>query len=363
MGRKFFSAVFLQYTGIVGAGIFVLPFVFYHSNLIFSSIFLLFLTIIVVFLHRFYIDIILATPGDHQLAGYAKIYLNRRYYFLALFNLLLLSIGAIIVYQKLFVSFLSSVFSSSDPIYFSYLFVGLIFISQVFTLYKSSHNFFTPLLILLVPACLFILSLDNNQDSSVAGLYLPPATYFYGPLVFALSGFTILPEVEEVIRGTRLHHRLPLVSFLGQLLASFTYLVFTIAIIRLSGSGVTPDTVSGLRIHFPVLGIIVSLLGIAIVFRAAQNFQIITNEIFHRDFGLSVQRSQVLSFCLYLLPSVIASTSLLAVISITGAVTIFISALIICLIRFRLPRNFFTDFQLALVLFCFTSGLIYTLFF
>lgn len=361
MTLTFARAIFLQFVGTVGSGIFVLPYVFYHSNFVFGSIFLLLLGILSAVLNNFYCHIVKSTKGDHQLAGYAEIYLGPRFKQLAVFNLILLSFGAMSAYQKLFSSFLSALFPVVSN-YSPYVFVSLLGLAVIFNF--KINRFFSiliPLFILVIPIVLFFYSM-TSYGFRITYYEIPPNFLFYGPTLFALSGLTIIPEIDEILRQGRpkKHETLALASFLGVILVVAVYFFFTSSVTTLSGSSVSINAVSGLISTYPFFAIIVSVFGMITTFRASLNFIHVIHELFFRDLKLSHPISSLLSFALPLSSVFLGSVSLLTIISLTGNITIFVSALLVILIRFELPRSFWTEFFAILILVCLSFGLLFS---
>lgn len=363
MSPHFVSAIFLMFMGTVGSGIFVLPYLFAHSNLIFASIFLVFLTTITAALNQFYVEIIKKTPGDHQLTGYASIYLGPKFKLITTLNLVLLAFGAITAYSKLFTSFLNLLFPSLSLSLASILYLAFLFLSLALSRERVGLGFriLVPIFILVIPVLLFIFSLNSQfviRNSSF--LITSPSFAFFGATLFALSGFTIIPEVEETLGSNK---KLSLAVLLGLLLAALIYFLYAFSVIRLSGQSLSINSVSGLASTYPLIAKFIAIFGLVITLRASFNFLIILRELFYRDLKISKTISNSLPFLFPVLALFLRSVSLISIISLTGHLTIFISALIICLIRLRLPHTFATQFFSLLIILSLTFGLVvYTLF-
>ena len=352
---RFRSAVFLQFMGTVGSGIFVLPFLFSQSNFIFASIFLIFLTVITGFLNHFYVEIVSATEGDHQLSGYAQIYLGGKFKLVTSLNLMLLAFGAIIAYSKLFTNFTALLFPSLSVFTISGIFLFSVFLLFFFRQNLSRNVFlFIPIFMLFIPIFLFIYSLIPISEAGVLKLAAYPSFSFYGPLLFALSGFTIVPEVQETL-GT--NKKLSLVVFLGLFLAAITYFLYSFSIIKLSGQTLSIDSVTGMALVHPVLSKIIAGFGMVVTLRASFGFMIILRELFYRDLKIPLSISNYLPLLFPLAALFLKSVSLLTIISLTGHITIFISALIICLIRSKLPQTITTQFFIILIIISLSLGL------
>jgi len=330
----------MQIAAIVGSGIFVLPYFFAQSNFYFS-IFALFIAFIVTFfLNRFYIDIILRTRGDHQLAGYAQIYLGPFFRYLSIINILLLALGAITTYTKLFTTFLHLLIPSISLTLSLLIFIFLITLAFL-AVSRQLRLFFDylPAIVLFIPLILFFCSQSAPQPqfnmSSIDFSVI-------GALLFALSGFTIIPEIEEVFRHFRLSRSFVYIaSLLGLSLVVIIYYFFVYSVNRLTLGFPSQDSITSLTAINPFLGHLLAILGLIITSVATYNFLLVIKELFFRDFKISSINSHLLALSFLILPLFLLSYSLVSIISITGSVTIFLSGLTICLVRLRLPHRAF----------------------
>ena len=359
---SFISAVFLMFMGTVGSGIFVLPYLFSQSNLAFASFFLVVLGIITIALNRFYAHIVISTPGDHQLAGYAAKYLGQRFGLLATLNLLLLSFGAITAYLKLFQSFVTLLFPAIPP-FLLFVFYFLLLSTFYLLHFRPSNrlSFIVPIFMLLIPVFLFCFSFSFMGHTSYF-INRVPNFSFFGATIYALSGFTIIPEVQEILLGDgRNRHSLHRAVTLGVILVIICYFLFVIGVIRLSNNGISIDSVTGISRSLPVLAKIIAIFGSVVVLRASFGFLLILRELFFRDLHFSSLVSNLLPLSFPLFSYALGSISLITIISLTGDITIFVSALLICLIRLRLSNTFWTQFWVISIMISLSLGLLTTL--
>ena len=77
MKNKVFRAISALVGTVIGAGIFGIPYVVAKIGFLPGIFYLLTLGTLVLFLNLLYGEVILRTPGDHQLTGYAEIYLGK----------------------------------------------------------------------------------------------------------------------------------------------------------------------------------------------------------------------------------------------------------------------------------------------
>jgi len=344
--------------GTVGSGIFVLPYLFYHSNFIFSVFFLVILGMVTGVLNNFYAHIVTSTKGDHQLAGYFRIYLGKKFSNLATLNLILLSFGAIAAYLKLFTSFIGVLFPSLSPVVISAIYLIILFIS--YRLYFHPANildYVIPIFMLIIPVVVFIVSFFSGAPTNSFYLVSPKFSFF-GATIYALSGFTIIPEVQEILlKDKKNSHSLSLAVALGMMLVVLSYFLFSYGVIVISNGGVSIDSVTGLSHSLPLLAKIISTFGAVIVMRASFGFLLVLRELFFRDLRLPVFTANYLPLAFPLVALTLGSVSLISLISLTGDITIFVSALLICLIRLRLPTTFWTQFWVMSVMISLFLGL------
>lgn len=354
---RFLKAVFLQFFAAVGAGIFALPFVFYQSDFNFSVIFLVVLTMITGFLNYFYLEIVLNTAGDHQFSGYAQIYLGKNFHYLAALNLLLLGLGATVAYVKLFSNFLVILVPQLPLFMASLIFISLLITSHILRFdFVRRLESIIPAIILLIPLLLFSTAL---QTPSFPQIPISSNFSFFGPLIFALAGFTIIPEIEEVFRGRPKKYKSTLLaSFLGLFLTFLVYLIFSFSVVRVSGPYLSTDSITGIFQIYPWLGRLLAIFGMLITYQASLNFLLVIRELFYRDFHISKSISQSLPMLVPLLALFLFTVPFIQIISLTGAVTVYVSALMICAIRLKINHRWSTIVLTILILLSLTFGLL-----
>ena len=356
MFSPLFQAILLTISGIIGAGIFALPYVFVYSNFYFSVIGLAFLTLVTILLNRFYIDVILSIRTDHQLPGYINIYLGPKFRNLAVLNLLISSFGALIAYIKLATNFLLVFFPAISPALLSNIFIIVIILLFFlrFRVNLSPLNYL-PLLAIFIVLVIFSTTINLNLPPIPS---FPPVIYFFGVTAFSLSGFTILPEVEELLRHHNQRSKLYLASLWSLLTVFVVYFIFSYSIARLSGQTISPDTISGLNHVSPLLSRITSIFGLLIITTISSSFINVIKEIFFRDLKLKLSLSVLLAISFPFFSYLLKKITFLEIISLVGSVDLFISTLLICLARLKIKRNPQLWLTIFFILFVFLAGLI-----
>ncbi|MBI4217356.1 MAG: hypothetical protein HY603_00930, partial [Parcubacteria group bacterium] len=97
---------------IVGAGMFGLPYAIVQSGLFASLFYFLLLGICVTYLHLFFGEVCLRTPGKHRLIGYASLYLGFWGKALVTFSTIAGTIGVLLVFLIIGGDFLKIILSS-----------------------------------------------------------------------------------------------------------------------------------------------------------------------------------------------------------------------------------------------------------
>jgi len=352
---KFARAVASLVGTTVGAGMFALPYVFARLGFLLASFSLLSVSFLSTLLNQLYARVIIKTEDDHQLSGYAGIYLGRWGKGLAFFSLTFGLYGALIAYLLQGGKFLSTMLPI-DPIVSSGLF--WLFLSSLLVLglriTSISELFFSGsilILVLLVSLLSFSrLDLANLNPilrlrslrlrSGLAGRAgFPPLGLLdflshLGVVLFALGGTSAIPEVEEILRGEQ--EKLPKVIKLSGYLVLVLYAVFSLAVVGACGGATTPAALDGLG---KVLGQPVFLLGSALgVFALGSSYLLLgysLREVYFRDLGIP----KPLAWFLVLIPPILivffSNLGFISILSLTGMIGIGTSWFLVLLIYLR----------------------------
>jgi len=324
------KAVFLLVGTIVGAGIFSLPYAFSQSGVIFSLWGLIALTAVTLTVNLFYLRIITATKQDHQLPGYGQRYLGKSGKVWGTAAVLLSSWGALLAYVILGGDFLSLLGGGGRVTWYSavYWLAGSVCFWRGVRAIACWEKWLTLLLLILaVMLPLGGISFWQRENLVLVG-HRPLA--FYGPLLFALSGMGVIPEVEELLRSQR--QLLPRVILWGSLLPALLYLIFAFGIWGISGKKTTPDALGGLQNWSFALVKLGAAVGFLATFTSFLSLTNVVKEVFFRDLGWLEKQAKVVAIALPL-PAVFFSLDyFLPLISLTGALAIGGGGLLVLLI-------------------------------
>lgn len=241
MKKEFFDAVW-TFVGItVGAGIFGLPYVFSRAGFFTGLVVMLFVGLVMLVISLYLGEIILRTKGRHQLCGLAEKYLGMNGK-TVMFTAQALSIyGALTAYVVGSGQALAAIFGGNSLMYSILFFIVLSFVIFFgINMIERFESIFTPLKILLAVVLAFLLfkffDFSNISGFSYYNLLIP-----YGVSIFAFTGVSALPEMNEELKNKR--HMLWAIIW-GMIITFLIYLLFVLSVVGSMGDVGEVATVS-----------------------------------------------------------------------------------------------------------------------
>ncbi len=256
--RDFILKVGILSGTIIGAGIFSLPYIFASVGLIPGLVYLLISSVVFIELYRMYAEVIVSTPGDHRLVGYARQFFGAPGVWFAAISSIVQVVFVLTIYLVLSQSFANLITSSGAAFHKLVLFwvAGSSAIFLGFRKIAFLETFITGGILAII-ALIFMLGFSGSFDVIRIGgsVNWPLLLLPLGPVLFALSGRQAIPEVVKLGGDYK-----KAITF-GTALPVVAYILFIIGILALSGS-VTPDAVTGLigRVS-PIVLIAIGVMG------------------------------------------------------------------------------------------------------
>jgi len=333
----FLKAVFLLISTIIGAGVFGLPYVFSRSGLLPSLIGTLFLGLVAMAINLLYVKIILATKGDRQLPGYVKKHLGPGWFKLSVATMIISVNGALLAYVILGGEFLAlalgQLSSKFYPLWF-YLLALAFFWRDFKSLAKLSALLTLPLIILMLIIPLGLIKFIRLDQFLLFGRQ--PLS-FWGATLFSLIGFSVIPEMEEILR--RKKDLLFLGVVIGSLLPVLLYLIFSFSIWGVSGPLTTVDALSGLVQFSPVLVQLGACFGLLALLTSFLSLANVLKEVYFRDLKLEEASAKLLAIAPPFLGIFLSLSSFIKIISLTGVISLTVSGGLISLIAAKLESR------------------------
>ncbi|MEK7647016.1 MAG: aromatic amino acid transport family protein [Patescibacteria group bacterium] len=280
---------------IIGAGIFALPFVMAQSGIFWGLTHFLVALALVLIIQELYGEVAFLTEGKHRFTGYVYKYLGLSASRLALVLTLIGYYGSLLAYGILGGIFLNNIFHGifGGVGVFGFSIVFFI-VANIFSLVRFEKigviNFYLtiPLLffiIYLVAASWQWIDIDNFVwDFSFNGNWFLP----YGVWLFALTGFSVIPEVRDIMRSTSLRD-FKIVIFISTMIAAVFSLIFALGVLGVTGMHTSEEALAGLVGFLGTKGLIIgSIIGFLAVFTSYLSTIADFKELFRTDYGVNI---------------------------------------------------------------------------
>ncbi|MEK7463448.1 MAG: aromatic amino acid transport family protein [Patescibacteria group bacterium] len=338
---------------IIGAGIFSLPFVFNEFGLLAGFVSLIVFAFFYALIYFIYADVVLRTEGEHRFVGYSKIYLGKSGFVASIFVGLVQLLLVMTIYIILAPSFTQLIFGGS---YVSHLLFFWLVGSLMMLFNTRKIAWFEFLIvsgILSIIFLVFFFGVNNADVSFVQNFnFNINSLGVLGPVIFALAGVMVVPEVVAYFRESASPLKfLKRSLLLGSFLPALAYIVFVLGILGFS-KNVSPDSISGLAGSAPEwLIVFLGCLGFLSLASSYVLVSLNTRHIFEYDFSLSANLSKFL--VIFIPPALyfLGIRGFTEVISFTGSIFIPLEIILLILIWIKAnklrPTNDFFDSEIT----------------
>ncbi len=245
-------AVSLLSGGIIGAGVFSLPYAFATAGLAVGFFYLVIAAVVYTFIHLMYADVVVKTEGKHRFVGYARRYLGKTAGLMAVLMGVVEMVFVLTIYLILSKSFLHLItpFGNTEQKILIFWILGSLAIFLNLRRIALSELLITISMVAII-ALMFVLGI-GHLDRLMTVPVLGDPQHWLLPLpaiLFALSGRVVIPAVIDFLRGRNRgkdnRAQIRKVIIWATLLPAVVYGLFVLATIELSGA-VSEDAVSGL---------------------------------------------------------------------------------------------------------------------
>ena len=259
MNKKFWATTFTLTGTIIGAGILGLPYVFAKSGFLVGLFWLIVLGAVMIFVNLSLGEITLRTKGRHQLAGYAKRYLGkwgkRAMFFAMIFGIY----SALLAYLVGEGESLAKIIpGNTSPIFFGIAFwlIMTLLLREGLKGLKKVETWGVIGIIIIV----FGIFIKFAPSINTANLMVWNSANFtipIGVVMFALLGFTSIPELRNEIKGKE--KLLKRAIIIGSLIPIVLYILFSAVFIGVLGANISEVATLSLGPFVTILGIFTML--------------------------------------------------------------------------------------------------------
>lgn len=323
----------------IGAGILAIPFVVAKAGLIIGFAHIIILGLVVLAINLMVGEISLRTPGNHQLTGYAEIYLGKVGKWLMTFSIIVGVTGAIVAYTIGSGISLSAIFGGSSLLWglSVYAFCALVVYSGLHDIIRS-EMFMLFLKFGLLALLMFLVFRLNFFSLSTIPLTVPSQWLApYGVILFAFLSTIVIPEMREEMRNC--WRGLKTALIIGSLLVIIIYLIFTFVVLGTTGINTTEIATIGLGAKLGAVGlIIVNLFAVLAMIGAFIPLSYALKSVYHYDYKFSNIFAWLLTFIVPLLIIAVGLIDFIKNLALAGAVAGALDGILIILMFLRARR-------------------------
>ncbi len=365
MLKNYFYPIAVFSGGMIGVGFLSLPYIALKSGIWVVFAYFLIITSLVVAINLIFCEISLKTPDFKRFPGFVGHYLGKWGWLYAMVSTMIAVFGVLLAYIIIGSQFLASVF---QPIFHGnqaiYAFIYFLLVSAVIYFdIKAIAKFELWVILLLFLSLLLVfiggfshINLSNifigSWAQQAGKLFLP-----YGPLLFALWGIGLIPEVEEMIAGDKT--RLKKIITISTIIISGFYFLFIILILGISGSQTDATALQSLKNFLPDFLISICLsIGLLATFAAFVTQGIIFKKTLMFDLKIKHWQAFVMTCCPPMILFLLGLKSFIPLLSFVGGVVLGIDGILILLMYKKIGGKNILIYPLSLV---FLAGVVYEL--
>jgi len=325
---------------IIGAGILGLPFAFMKAGFLTGLTVLIIISLCIIVLALFLGEVALRTKDNHQLSGYAGIYLGKTFRNIQAVLLLFGMYSALLAYTIGQGEILANLFGGSKVIWsigayivLSWLVVkGLALIKRI--------EFIVGLLILGFIFILAVLAsphinINYWQGFSFAKFFIP-----YGAILFACSGLVAIPEAKEIISADKGEKLFRSVILIGNIIPVIIYISFAAIVIAVTGPKTTEIATIGLTsVIGPAALLIGSFFSIVAMSSSFMALGTAIKEIFQYDYKIKPVLAIFLTLIVPIIMFLLGFRDFFGVVSLAGALSVGLTGLITIIVFWRARKK------------------------
>ncbi len=248
---ELFSVAAILSATIFGAGMFSLPYLFSKAGFAVGIFYLILFTALLATTHYLYSEVVRATPDKHRFLGYAKIYLGRKGWSVAIFTTAIGILLSLTIFIVLSSSFINLVFPSLSPLAASLIFWALASVPLLFKVGRIALlESIAVGAIIAIAIFIFIIGILHpiQPISSIPlvnwnlGLLFLP----YGAVIFSMAGRSAISSLMEYSTDRGIEAKtVKKAIVVGTVIPAIVYALFVFGVMSLSKT-ISPDAVSGL---------------------------------------------------------------------------------------------------------------------
>ncbi|MEK7635816.1 MAG: aromatic amino acid transport family protein [Patescibacteria group bacterium] len=373
MYKKLILPASIMAETIIGAGMFALPHVFTLSGIGLGLVYLLFLGGVLTLIHLMYADIILRTPENHRLMGYARFYFGKSGFWSSLIITVLGGLFILTAYLILSISFIDVLAPYLPDIYKMLIFWALASLPVFLGINKLAKS---ELFVLLgtISIVLILFGFSFSGLPKLVNIYpFFNADYLFFPfgiILFSMFGRSAIPAVLGYFRNNNespASAKWPII--LGTVAPIIIYVLFVFAILGLSDI-VSEDAVLGLVGQLPFF--VLAMLALLAIIELWSTYVVIARDVkksLEHDLNFAPIISGTIIVGLPLILYFLGFQNFIKLVNYVGSIFISLEGILIILIWQKISKvevehkifNRINPLLIYLLLLVFAGGILYKL--
>jgi len=296
----------------VGAGIFALPPTLVNTGYVPFALLLVGIAIAMGWVNYGYYQVVARSTSRHQLPGYVLRTLGSRWSVVASVLLLGSTVGALLAYLSLGGQFIDNLINTPSPLGTGIFFIAIAvpFLAMGRSLELWDYVFSTlkiVLYVVLIIVGIAVIIPGNPSLATSREAYAPYILYGFGPILFSLTAFSIVPELKRTPQGVS-----KTIAY-AQISMSVLYLLFALLFAGvILGDGFI--TINGW------LRRLLDGVGLISVYTPSLMFSWVGYDLFTKDLGFKPFHAKLMIIAIPLLLFVMGMSQFSLIIGVTGGI-------------------------------------------
>ncbi len=352
---------------IIGAGLFSLPYIATTVGLPVLIIYLIVLGAVSLAVHYFLAEICLKTPDYLRLPGFAKHHLGSTAQKIAYFSGITGLLGAVLAYLILGGEFLTLLLEpriGGSNLHYTFIYFA---ISSAFIYFGikaiSKVELWGIAVFVVVLVATFFYGFESVSMENLLfiregkfDIFLP-----YGPILFALGGLALIPEIEEMLKKGKERNLIFKIIPIGLIFSVIVSLFFVVTILGISGENTTRESLAGLELSLGNgVASLMLVFGLLVIFTSIIAIGLTVKKILWYDLKLPEKLAWAISCFVPLALFIAGVKDFIVVIGVVGAVMIAVDTILILLMYEKIKGKKVRFFTYPLML-AFIIGILYEL--
>lgn len=354
MDTKYLATATLIGT-IIGAGFLGIPAAFSSIGFLPGLIMLAFVAILTISINLYVGELVSKVKEIHQLTGFARMFLGKTGEALMFISVLAGITGAIIAYTVATGSILENIAGVNSGTT-----IILLTTLMSYFIWRGVEQVSKMELVLVSVMVVFLIGLSvymfpSIQQGNIAKTDWRNIATPYGVLLFALLGYSAVPEAEKIVKENKKKLRQSIIISITA--SAVLYTIFAFSFVGVFGNNVEDVATESLT---GFLGIAGNLLAVLTMATSYLVLGLVMRDTYIEDLKINKNLAVLFTIAPAFLISFFVKPGFLNVIGLTGALSGGLTGILVCLMVLKMKKQIFNPIIYLLII-IFSAGMIQTI--